>query len=303
MLTSVSKLAFSILIAQLCWCQEGPTQLSARELFYHEKPDNDKLPTPAQAHASAKPAAQSASTSKPPTGRQEVSKTVPPRGSDSGGATISTVAYSAPPVQNFGLRYDVLLVNTQSGKAATADPERMFQPNECLALEFETNRSGYLYVFEQASSGKWGPMFPSAELPDESNVVKARTKVRVPAHDCFEVSGEPGVERVFVVLSRKIENFYDLRESVKTKKADSKTDTEDAAPPVRRPETAPILLSQDRLGAEISRIRQEMQGRELKLKKISQPESADEPANSVYVVNTSATPSDRVITEIRINHR
>jgi hypothetical protein len=295
MLTSVSRLFFSLLITQLCWCQQAPPQLSARELFYHEKPDNDKLPSPAQAHAATRPAAK---TSKP--AAPETSRTSPARVADSGGATISTVAYSAPPVQNFGLRYNVLLVNTESGKAAPADPDRMFQPKECLALEFETNRSGYLYVFEQASSGKWGQMFPSAELPDESNVVKSRTKVRVPAHDCFEVSGEPGVERVFVVLSRKIENFYDLRESVKSKK----TDSDDATPPpVRRSEPAPILLSQDRLGAEISRIRQEMQGRELRLKKVSQPESADEPANSVYVVNSSTTPSERVITEIQINHR
>jgi hypothetical protein len=57
------------------------------------------------------------------------------------------------------------------------------------------------------------------------------------------------------------------------------------------------------LGVEIDRIRHEMQGRELKLKKISTPESADEPANSVYIVNSSATPSERVVTEIHINHR
>lgn len=300
MLTPVSRLFFLILIVPLCWGQEAPGQLSARELFYHEKPDNDKLPTPAQVHA-AKPPAPSASNSKSAAPREEASRPNPARRGDSGGATITNVAYAAPPVQNFGLRYNVLVVNTQTAKAEPADPDRMFQPKECLALEFETNRSGYLYVFEQASSGKWEPMFPSAELPDESNVVKSRTKVRVPAHDCFEVSGEPGLERVFVVLSRKVENFYNLRESVKGTKAE--TEPAEAAPPARRPETAPILLSQDRLGAEITRIRQEMQGRELKLKKVSQPESADEAANSVYIVNTSATPSDRVITEIRINHR
>ena len=301
MLTSVIRLLFSILIAQFCWGQQAPSQLSARELFYHEKPDNDKLPPPVRARAAARPAAQSASTPKQASPEPETARTSRPAGvATSGGATISAVAYSAPPVQNFGLRYNVLLVNTQSAKAAPADPDRMFQPKECLALEFETNRSGYLYVFEQASSGKWDSMFPTAELPDESNVVRARTKIRIPAHDCFEVSGEPGVDRVFVVLSRKVENFYELRDSVKNT---GTAPAETTPPPARRPEPGVILLSQDRLGAEIDRIRHEMQGRELKLKKISQPESADEPANSVYVVNSSATPSERVIAEIHINHR
>jgi hypothetical protein len=39
-----------------------------------------------------------------------------------------------------------------------------------------------------------------------------------------------------------------------------------------------------------------------KVTKIAQPQDAAEPPGSVYVVNTSAVSSDKVVTEIRIRH-
>lgn len=297
MLPRTGKLLFSIFLVKVCFCQTAPSPLSARELFYHEKPDHDKLPTAAQVRAAVKSPARPAAVSvKPAEGSpQPASQAAARRTERPGGATITNVALKVPPVQNLGLRYNVLLVNTESAKALPVDPDRVFQPKECLALEFESNRSGYLYVFEQASSGKWSPMFPTPELPDESNVVRSRTKIRIPAKDCFEVSGEPGVDRVFVVLSRNVEDYYDLSESVKGNQ-------EPQAAPARPSSSAPVLMASDRLGAEIARMREGLRGRDLQLKKISQPESADEPANSVYVVNTSASSPDRVVAEIHINH-
>lgn len=302
MFTRTGKLLFSIFLVKVCLCQPAPSQLSARELFYHEKPDHDKLPTAAQVRAavrsSAKPAASAKAARTPQPTATEAAKRPD---SDRGGSIVMNVALKVPPVQNLGLRYNVLLVNTETGKAAPVDPERVFQPKECLALEFQSNRSGYLYVFEQASSGKWSPMFPTPELPDESNVIRSRTTVRIPARDCFEVSGDPGVDRVFVVLSRNVEDYYDLSESVKGDQQPGSQ--EPKAAPAKPTSSAPLLMASDRLGAQIAKMREALRGRDLTLKKISQPESADEPANSVYIVNTSASSSDRVVAEIHINHR
>lgn len=297
MFTRGGKLLFSIFLAKVCLCQPAPGQLSARELFYHEKPDHDQLPTAAQVRSAVKarpkPTAAAQTAAAPATAQAAPEPAARP--SSRGNGLVTNVSLTIPPVQNLGLRYNVLLVNTQSAKAEPVDPDRVFQPKECLALEFESNRSGYLYVFEQASSGKWSPMFPTPELPDESNVVKSRTKIRIPANDCFEVSGEPGIDRVFVVLSRNIEDFYDLSESVKGAHAPQ-------SEPARPATTAPVMMASDRLGAEIAKMRAGLRGRDLTLKKIAKPESADEPANSVYIVNTSATTSDRVVAEIHINH-
>jgi len=42
--------------------------------------------------------------------------------------------------------------------------------------------------------------------------------------------------------------------------------------------------------------------RDLKIAKIEQAKTPEEPPGSVYIVNASAVPSGKVVTEIRIRH-
>jgi hypothetical protein len=199
---------------------------------------------------------------------------------------------------NLGLRYGVLLVDPRSGQADAADPARVFRSGECIALEFEANRSGYLYVLEQGSSGKWLSLFPSAELPGESNVVLSRTTVRVPARHCFEIEGVAGTERIFVVLSRNPEDLAQLHQAIRSGRAEAPGPS--PAPAVKSGDT---LLAMNRLDAEIARFAGDLRSRDLRVKKVTQPEGDGERPNSVYVVNASSTPADRVVTEVRIEHR
>jgi hypothetical protein len=203
-----------------------------------------------------------------------------------------------PVVMNLGLRYGVLLVDPRSGQAEAADPARVFKSGECIALEFEANRSGYLYVLEQGSSGKWLSLFPSAELPDESNVVRSRTTVRVPARHCFEIEGAAGTERIFVVLSRNPEDLAQLHQAIRSGRTEAPGPS--PAPAVKSGGT---LLAMNRLDEEIARFAGDLRSRDLRVKKVTQPEGDGERANSVYVVNASTAPSDRVVTEVRIEHR
>ncbi len=273
----------------VCFCQQGPGELSARELYYRAEPDQDKLP-PVPA---AKPAAARKSEA-PPKGTVATKKTASPDPVPKRTAAAPVI----PVVMNLGLRYGVLLVDPRSGQAEPADPARIFKSGECIALEFEANRSGYLYVLEQGSSGKWLSLFPSAELPDDSNVVRSRTTVRVPARHCFEIEGAAGTERIFVVLSRNPEDLAQLHQAIRSGRAEAPGPS--PAPAAKPGET---LLAMNRLDAEIARFAGDLRSRDLRVKKVAQPEGEGERPNSVYVVNASNAPSDRVVTEVRIEHR
>jgi hypothetical protein len=312
MFSKANGVLIALLLPVACWCQGTSSDLSARTLYYREQPDDDKLPPVPQAKsaradkraAAGRPGEAKDPPEKLPRGKQGGAEggantagsgvMVQPKNSEPG----TSMAVVIPAVLHLGLRYNLMVVDSRTRKAEPADPDRMFQPAECIQFEFEANRSGYLYVLEQGSSGRWQSLLPSAEMPDEANIVRSRSRVRVPANYCFEIeAGTPGIERVFVVLSRNVEDLYDLHESIKGSKGT-------VPPPAARPERTDSMLSaQNMLGKEIARMSSDLRSRDFRIKKIAQPEDPTEPPHSVYVVNASPAPSDRVVTEIRINHR
>jgi len=166
--------------------QDAQPVEGARELFYLAIKRKDVLPAIRKGTAPAKS-----------------SNTAPA----AGGAQTGAV--------HLGLRYNLVLVNPTSGSSAEIDPERVLHNGECFALDFEANRSGYLYVLVRQSSGSWQALVPSSETADESNIIDPSKKVRVPAHYCFEVHDPPGTETLFVVLSRDPRDFYELYEGIK----------------------------------------------------------------------------------------
>jgi hypothetical protein len=290
-------------LTPMCWCQEAPSDLKARTLFYQEQKDNDQLP--------------SVSAVKPQRGdKTGVNRPVSTVAHNEGGAKNQTAANGAaagapkstttpiadhrsvPVVQHLGLRYNLMRVDQNSGKIlGPADPGRIFQPGDCLALELEANRSGYLYVFDKGSSGVWKPLLPSPEMPDEANIVRSQTPVQVPTNHCFEITSPPGAEQLFVVLSRNPEGVYDLDESIRNNKGSAET------PSPQPDQTQPAVIAEKLLAPEIDRLKVSLQSRDLKITRIKQPMKAGEPEYSVYVANGSSVPSDPVVTEIEIQHR
>jgi hypothetical protein len=298
-----------VLLASACWGQQDTSQLSPRTLFYREQADTDRLPPRTEAkQAVDRPAVKPPDNkaggaglagSKPEKRAKtgSVSGAKPAAGVPSVGKLAIEGAPASPPVQHLGLRYNILVFDEKTQKSEPVDPDRPFKNGECIAFEFEVNRSGYLYVLDESSDGARDLLFPSLELPNESNVVRPRTKVRIPEQDCFGIKGSAGVDRVFVVLSRNLEDVSRIEASIQDPK-DSRT------PAVRLPDNAPALVASQRpLGQEIADMSTSLQSRELKLMKFSKPQEPDERPNSVYVVNAANTPLDRIVTEIRIVHR
>jgi hypothetical protein len=289
-----------LLFSPLCWCQQPSQEVTARTLYLDEAADHDQLPSiPAAKAQRARKASQTQSASAAKASAQNSGSAVKQSSetsfSTAPGTPSGREGLSIPPAQHLGLRYNlVLVVDRESGKGEPVESDRVFQPGECVALELEANHSGYLYVLDQGSSGKWKPLLPSAEMPEESNIISSRTRLRVPQKYCFEIESPPGEERLFVVLSRNPGEVYSLDETVR-----SLTTFAARTPPEGG---TPMLTAENRLSHEVGKMQAGMSTRDLKITKIGQATKGDEPPGSVYVVNASAVPSGKVVTEIRIRH-
>jgi len=265
-----------LMVLAACWCAPAqpakPPESSqhvegARELFYLAVAKKDSLPP-------IRKVAQSKTGGAPPA--------IPP-----------SAAKESPGAVHLGLRYNLVLVDQKSGKPEDVDPDRVLRRGDCFALEFETNRSGYLYVLAKQSSGRWQPLVPSPEMADESNIIDPGGRVRVPKSYCFEVGDPPGSETLFVVLSRDPRDFYDLYDGIKR---------QNSAPPPASKQAA-VQYADAGMDNTVKQMAQQFGTRDITIRKVSQPVTAQEPPNAVYVVNTSDRPSSSVVTQIEVKHR
>ena len=267
--------------ATACMAQQPPPAEGARELFFAGAAPKDELPPVRQSAAPAKAA---------PAG---VPRTTP------GSAADRAAALGA---LHLGLRYKLLLVSARGDRGQPVDPERNFRKGDCVAIELEANRSGYLYVLSKQSSGDWVPLFPTPELSDQTNRIDPGQIVRTPKRACFEIDDPPGTETLFVVLSRDPRDIYELSNSIKS--------------PGDRPQpsSGPTqIASAGRINSAVDRIAEDYGTRDLPFKQVAKPaplrkaaaKPADQPdpENAVYVVNGSSKPAATLVTKVEILHR
>lgn len=263
--SSALALLPALLLPGMTGAQQNPkaadTNTGARELFYLAAAPTDELPPIRRLSAGSKPAAQ------------------------------------PKPAKNLGIRYNLLMVDGLN-RGTPVDSDHVFINGDRVALEIESNRSGYLYVLARQSSGRWMPLLPSPEMADESNVINPGKRIRVPENYYFEINDPPGAEHLVLVFSRDPRDFYDLYEEVRNRP------TNDApSAPARRPSTAVQVAEASPMENTISKLEESFGTRDLAIRKVSRPMKEGEPAGSVYVVNTSDRPASSVVTEIEIRHR
>jgi hypothetical protein len=254
----------TILLASFCLAQDQPPkpESGARELFYSGTAPKDTLPPP-----SAKPAAAPTTSA----------KAVPP--APSSGAL------------NLGLRYSLLLVGKSGAGGQVTDPERNFRKGDCVAVNLESNRSGYLYVLARESSGDWSPLFPEAGAQQENNRIDPGQVVRVPKHSCFEIEDPPGAENLFVVLSRNLRDIDELTDSIKN--------------------------PGEKTNLAVNHVAQQFGTRELSYRAVVNSEPAatppastapkatpkKAPEHAVYVVTGADKPASTLVTRVEIRHQ
>jgi hypothetical protein len=278
-------------------CQDASPQLSPRELFYREQaPAHDQGNAAPRKHV---PDKGTGLTQKTPS-----SSATPQTSTDLGdnkrfvaaSAETSSATAAAPEVPHLGLKYSLLLVDKSTGDAKPVSSSQVFDQGECFGLELQANRSGYLYVFNLGSSGNWKPLLPNQEMPEEGNFVPGFTTVRIPSTHCFRIAGPPGGEHLFVVLSRNVQDVNDLNRSIRNGGAGE-------------PQPSPQHDASVQVAALVSDLNKEVQklvalkGRDLEIQEVGATPNASAPPPAVYVVHTSSTPSDKVMTEIKITHR
>jgi hypothetical protein len=197
-------------------------------------------------------------------------------------ATQAKAPAAAPKAAtHLGVRYTLLLVKSRDGRGEPVDPTHRFQKGDCVAVEIESNRSGYLYVLAKESGGDWTPLFPSPEAAVQDNKIDPGQTVRTPRQSCFEIEDPPGTETVFVVLSREPRDISQLADSIKAPAA--------------------------RVNSAVQQMATDFGTRDLPFQEVAKPATANaarkEPPHAVYVVNGSPKPQPTLVTKIELNHQ
>ena len=263
--------------------QSQPKTEGTRDLYYFGATQKDKLPPIRKVSTAARPKSTAAATLSAGTETDRAPAT-PGASEDAAG------------VQHLGFRYTVQLVNQTSGKAEAVDPDRDFRKGECVRLEVESNHSGYLYVLSKQSSGGWLPLFPSSEMPDESNVADPGQKVRAPKDYCFEIADPPGTETLFVVLSRSPRDFFELYDAIKNPPSAAPANT-------TRSNSNPVQMADMRVNSAVEKMAKTFGTRDLVIRKVTPVADRQDGDYSVYVVNGSDRPSSTVVKKVEIRHR
>lgn len=165
-----------------------------------------------------------------------------------------------------GLRYQLLKV-TPEGEYAAVDPAATFRSGDRVRLVVESNRGGYLYVVHRGSSQTW------TLLSGGAVEIQAGSPYAIPKGGRFFFDEQPGVERLFLVLSSRPEpNLDELIRSLRGGAPDKPVEISDAM---------------------VSRIRGQTGTRDL----VFQREET-----KVYVVSTAAGPDSRVVVDLSLRH-
>jgi hypothetical protein len=108
-----------------------------------------------------------------------------------------------------GLGY-TMFMREPSGRSIRVEPTREFRNGDRIRLALEPNVDGYLYIFDSEDGGQPKMIFPDARLDGGDNWIEAHVPIEIPSSEeaeerlrWFEFYGDPGGDRIYVVLSRE----------------------------------------------------------------------------------------------------
>jgi hypothetical protein len=167
-------------------------------------------------------------------------------------------------------------------------------------VSVEVNDAAYLYLVNRGSSGVWKVLFPSAEIEGGNNRVEPGRRYEIPAGYVFTFDEQPGVERLFLVLSRQPE--ADLEKLIYSL---GQRPAEAPQPPPAEEKGGKILLAQN-LGpigdGLVGRLRNAY-ARDLIIEKVDETTPGEKKETAVYVVNKQVRAEARVVVDIELKHQ
>jgi hypothetical protein len=196
-------------------------------------------------------------------------------------AGLQKVSMSAP----LGLRYSVLK-RRGDGTFEEVPPDAAFHAGDRIRLSVMSNQESYLHIIEQGTSGKWRPLYPPAN--DTPTKLTAGQEYLIPGgpDEFFQFSGDPGQEKLFVLLSRT-----------------PQTNLDQTIEALRNRQSSGI---NDQLVAEL---RGEVQSRDLVFTKFDDDQkpstSSAQEDKATYVVNkaTNKTADPHIVVDVVLSHR
>jgi hypothetical protein len=255
------------------------TKLSARDLFLAGQAES----TPPKTAA-----AQNATAGLNPTAGQNIS-------------SPSNKALKTTPGP-LGLRYSILKQGT-NGQYTETNPDTNFKSGDRIRLSVEANTSGYLYIIQRGSSGRWTLLFPSKEIQGETNQVEKGNRYEIPVGAAsFQFDAVPGTEKLFLILSRQPEaDVEKLKQSLRPDKAETISAKTTTATISGSGGSVQVVSSLD--DAAVNKIRDLVATRDLIFEKVNEENIGAKSEKAVYVVNPVPSNESKVIVDINLVHR
>lgn len=256
-------------------------RLTPRQLFYQEPKPKAPVAKP-QRVSRPRP-----STPERPKGTPEA---VSPGNAPSSSFEKVSIRQESPLV----LRYS-LLKRSANGKYEEVDPASPFHTGDQIRVRVESSDAAYLYISQLGSSGEGNVLFPSAEISGGNNRVDRLKPYDIPpAGGFFRMHDPAGVEKLFIILSRKPEQ--ELQEII----------NRGSAPPSRPRQGATMARNEVTIDPSVM---SRLQSRDLRFEKEKVDENAtDAPAaasameKAMYVVNEARDPQAPVIVNLELKH-
>lgn len=312
--------------AQNAQSQQKPTSpnLTPREIYYlppKKAPAAVKTPTTPQATkgggtkagaaprpATPAPAAPVASN-RPDRVNPPTAPIAEPAPRTSNEPLYQTAAYTPAPY--LGLRYS-LLKHMGDDRYAEVDVDTVFRSGDSIRLSIEVNDDAYVYIVNKGSSGTWKVLFPSKEINNGRNHVRARERVEIPAGARFTFDDTAGAEGLFIVVSREAEPdlerlIYSLDTPASVPQRNEPPRRNDAP----KPSSAPAMLMVQNIIQNdlVDKLRLTVRARDLVVEKVNDSETPKRsnsnvpprPEKAAYVVNSSENGS-KVVADLSLHH-
>ncbi len=95
----------------------------------------------------------------------------------------------------------VILEQADGTEWRPADPHRVFRPDDEIRFRFRSNFSGYLYVLNETSSGRYLWLFPTHETGTDNRIIQDREYLIPGTSGSFVIPPSAGYDTIFWILS------------------------------------------------------------------------------------------------------
>ena len=207
------------------------------------------------------------------------------------GTGHQTVPRATVPLMNavnmpLGLRCSIL--KGRAPDAVEVPASTRFHSGDQIELRVQANQDGYLYIITQGSSGTWQGIFPKPGTQGPN-----RIKANEEHISSFHFDAKPGVEKLFIVVSRTPER--DLDSLIYNLKRGS-----DAPPQEPATQEHQMLASNFTVGDRMVEKMRNSYNRDLVLEEVAAP---DETERAMYVVAKTGGMAARVVADIKLIHQ